>query len=169
MNTLTVIRGNVLARVRSGDQSARREVRATIDSGVRLLLARRLDGRPLDNAIADVHERVLLAITENTIATLDELTAFVQSIVNLQVPTRTAKAPASVNPQAVRNLQDAMSAGELELLHRYYVLGESTKRISEAMGVNIAAIEAVKQRARQAHQKPLGGVATVVMPHGRVA
>ena len=87
----------------------------------------------------------------------------------VQAPTRTVQTSASVNPQAVRNLQDAMSAGELEILRRYYVLGESARRISEVMGMNIAVIEAVKQRARQVRQKPLCGVATVGMPHCRVA
>jgi hypothetical protein len=44
-----------------------------------------------------------------------------------------------------------MSATELEVLHRYYVLGESPVHIGGALGINVAAIQAIKQRARQAY------------------
>lgn len=169
MTNLTVMNEDVLARVRSGDPAAWREVVAPVSGGVRLLLARRLNGEHLQEAIADAHERILLAITDNTIGGLNELPGFVRTILKVQAPTKATQAVKTVDPQAVRNLQEAMSAGELEVLHRHYVLGESTTRISEVTGMNSAAIVAVKRRARQVHQKPFIGGAPVVMPHGLVA
>ncbi len=131
---------------------------ATVDRGVCSLLARSLDGQRLDNAISDVRGRVLSAIDDRKI--IDA--SFVRSIVKLHGSAKTrTKAP--VDAQGVKKIQEAMNTGELEVLHRYYVLGESTTKIAEAMGLDIEAIQAMKQRARRAFRPEQARVLTTTV------
>jgi hypothetical protein len=149
-----VTRGDVLARLRSGDYAARRELVSMVDGGVRFLLARHLNGSRLKDAVADVHERVLLAIANGAISSLDELPSLVRKTLKTQISTRTPQATKPVDPLAVENLQDALNSNELDVLHRYYVLGHSAAQISQATGLSAEDIQAVKQRARQLHNRP---------------
>ena len=165
MQASTVLRANVFMRLRAGDQGAGREVVGAIERGVRILVARRLDGLKLRDAIADVHRQVLRAIVDGRIGTPEELPGLVRTSVQLQAATRTMRAPAP-HSQAVKNLQEAVSARELEVLHRYYVLGESTCRISEMIGMTIAAIHGVRQRARQAFQQAAFDDVSALVPSG---
>jgi hypothetical protein len=153
LQTRTVLRADVFARLRAGDQSARREVIGAIQGGVRLLLSRRLDGLELRDAINEVHRHLVRAIVDGIIATPEELPAIARTIVQLQTATRTVR-PSAPDPQAVKNLREAMSAEQLEILHRYYVLGESTDRISAVTGLTAAAIREVKKGARQVFRTP---------------
>jgi hypothetical protein len=151
LKPFALLSGDILARVRGGETGARHEITAAFDRGIRFVLGQRLQGNELDAAATDVHEQVLLAITNKLITDAEELPACVRAIVKARMAARTTGRPSAADPEAVATIQQSMSAKELEVLHRYYVLGESPAHIGGALGINIAAIQAIKQRARQAY------------------
>jgi DNA-directed RNA polymerase specialized sigma24 family protein len=151
LKPFALLPGDIFARVRAGETGARNEIIAAFDRGIRFVLGQRLEGNDLDKAAADVHEQVLLAITNRLIAETEELPGCVRAIVKARIAGKTNGQPSGVDAQAVTNIQQTMSATDLEVLHRYYVLGESPAHIGGVLGINVAAIQAIKQRARQAY------------------
>jgi hypothetical protein len=154
LNTSTVLRHDILVRLRDGDRAALREMVAATDRGVRLLLSRHLDASEVPDAVAEIHRRVLLAIGDGRITASEELPGLVRTVVGLYLAMANKRMPAPVDPAAIKNLRLAMNSEELEILHRYYVLGETAEQIGETMGISVEAIQAVRRYARRVHRKP---------------
>ena len=140
----------LVRRVRTGDQSAIRDLRTTFATGIEFLLRRNLRKSNVRAEVTSVLEAVALEIGRSGAVNLRRVVA---QAVHQQLPAAVAADAApdfaeASGEQAAQSLLAERSPLEQEILRRHYVLRESPATIRRRLRVSSGTIEETIASAR---------------------
>jgi RNA polymerase sigma-70 factor, ECF subfamily len=167
--------GDLVERIRSGDQASVEELYRIFGRGIRYYLCRHLGSQELDDKVHDTFVIVLQAIRNGSLREPDRLMGFVRTVVRRQVASfieeavqvrkdqtgieiGTSVPDVAVNPERrviddersriMYEILKGISRRDREILTRFYLYEQSVEQICSEMRLSETQFRLLKSRAK---------------------
>lgn len=167
--------GDLVERIRSGDQASVEELYAIFGRGIRYYLCRHLGSQELDDKVHDTFVIVLQAIRNGSLREPDRLMGFVRTVVRRQVASFIEEAvqlrkdqagleigssvpDGGVSPERrvidderariMYDILKGISLRDREILTRFYLYEQSVEQICTEMSLSETQFRLLKSRAK---------------------
>lgn len=144
--------GELVCRIKIGDQTAYHDLRSMVTAGIEFLLRRRLAKVDVSAEATAVIESTVRAIHTSRSSELLNLPGLIISIIHSQFPSSVAtnetSSPDSSALKAAQSALAEMSPLEQGILRQYYTLGATPKAIQSRLHVGSQTVRKTLVKAR---------------------